>query len=155
MSDAVIIHRPRGAGKDEQWGSTFAYSTIPSFHGLAVELLELEGQFPGSLPERSGWDETWQSDKTQGENMVPISLRAGQRHIYLHWGKFKFPKLILRNEDFLCVLLFLWTSSLCTLGDISLHCPQVRWSQRPWRAVCSSSSATALSGRGILIWNSK
>lgn len=28
----------------------------------------------------------------QRENMVPISLRAEQRNLYLHWWKFKFPK---------------------------------------------------------------
>lgn len=96
MSDVVIIHRPRSAGKGEWWGSTFASSTIPfsSFPGLAVELPELQSQFTGSLTQRPGWDKMWQSDKTQRENMVPISLRAGERNLYLHWWKFKFPKSI-------------------------------------------------------------
>lgn len=48
--------------------------------------------------------------------------------------------------DFLWVLIFLCTSSLCTFGDSSLHCSQVRWSQGDSRAVYSSSSGTALSG---------
>lgn len=75
------VRRPSGAREGsagEGRGSTFASSTIPfpSFPGLAAELLELESQFTGSSTQRPGADHMWQSDKTQRENTVPVSLGA-------------------------------------------------------------------------------
>lgn len=98
MPGAVVIHRPPSAGKGERWESTFASSIKPSssFPGLAAELLELESQFTGSLTQRPGRDNVWQSDKTQRGNMVPVSLQSRINLFAL--VKIKIPKVNLKKK---------------------------------------------------------
>lgn len=95
---AAVSRRPRsagGGGERRGRGSALASSTMPgpSVPGLAAELPELESPFTGSLTQRPGGDDMWQSDKTQRGNRVPVSLRAEAICICTD-EKLKFPKSI-------------------------------------------------------------